>query len=267
MPGTAKVKDVLRRASFALQDIDPQFSGHPERHMVDALNDAQSAIYTYIPLACSRIDAIKLKPGVLQSIESIAPGDCKPSDGSTPAVPIIGSLLLGVECNMGSAGTVPGRAIRAIVDGRELLDSINPYWSSEFGTEVVHFLFDPSKPRNFYAIPGAPPTTPVWVRAAFVASPLAIPNTGTPGSELYADAGASTTTITVHDDHISDLVNYVCARMLMRLSRAAAGTGLTWQDYEQLFVSSVNAKSVAVMGYNPNLKKLPFSPAMPGGAS
>jgi hypothetical protein len=267
MPGTITVKEVIRRISGLMQDNNPQFARMKETEIVDFLNDAQRAIYKFLPAACSRIDAVKLVPGTLQTIETIAAASCKPGDGSTPAVPVIGALLLEVLCNMGTTGTIPGKSVRVMTEGRELLDAFNPNWHTEYGTEVVSYIFDPRMPRHFHVTPGAHPTAPVWVRVAYVAEPLLIPNTGTVGAELYADAGSSTTTISVHDEHIDDLVNYTCARLLMKNAQYSAATGMSAEAYGGLFTGSINAKSIAIMGYSPNLKHLPFAPSPMGAAS
>lgn len=267
MPGTIKVREVLRRVSVLLQDIDPQYTRHGETELVDALNDAQRAIYTYLPSACSRIDAVKLAPGTMQTIESIAAANCKPGDGSTPAVPVIGSLFLGLICNMGADGLTVGRAIRPIPDGRETLDALSPNWHAEAATAVTGYVFDPATPRHFHVTPGAHASTAVWVRMAWVAEPLLIPNTGTPGAETYLASGGSTVTITVHDEHVPDLVNYVCARALMKNAQYGAATGMSAEAFAGLFTGSLNAKATAIMGYNPNLKKLPFAPTPVGAAS
>lgn len=267
MPGTIKVKEVIRRISTLMQDSNPQFARMKEVEIVDYLNDAQRAIYTYLPAACSRLDAIKLAPGTLQSIESIPAANCKPGDGSTPATPVIGSLLLDVICNMGSAGTAPGKAVRPLTEGRELLDAFDPTWHTKTGTEAVNYLFDPRMPRHFHVTPGADAVTPIWVRVAYVAQPLLIPNTGTAGAELYANSGSNTTAISVHDEHVADLVNYCCARLLMKNAQYSAATGMSAEAYGTLFTSSINAKSVAIMNYNPNLKHLPFAPSPMGAAS
>lgn len=267
MPGTITVKEVVRRISALLQDNNPQFTRMPEREIVDFLNDAQRAIFTYLPAACSRIDAIKLVPGTLQSIESIPAANCKPGDGTTPAAPVIGSMLLDVLCNMGATGTTPGKAIRPLTGGRESLDAFNPNWHTEVDTAVSNFLFDPRMPRHFHVTPGVHPTTAVWVRVAMVAQPLPIPNTGSPGSELYGQAGSNTTTITVHDEHVADLVNYTCGRLLMKNAQYGAATGMSVEAFATLFTASINAKAVALMGYNPNLTRLPFAPTPAGAAS
>lgn len=265
MAGTILVQDAIWRISGLLQDVSPQFTRWPETEIVNWLNDAHLAITKFLPAACSRIDAIKLKAGTLQSVESIAAADCKPGDGSTPAVPILGTQLLDVLCNMGADGLTPGNSIRLLADGREVLDSQKPNWHTIVGTAVANFMFDPRTPRYFHISPGASASPAMWVRAAYTAQPIAIPNTGTPGAELYLHGGVSTTKISIADEHIDDLVNYVCARAFMK--NAQFGNLPNASAYTALFTGSLNAKVTALTGNNPNLQRLPFAPEPIGAAS
>lgn len=264
---TIKVREALRRCSVLLMDISPQFVRYEERWMVDALNDAQAAIHSYIPSGCTRIDAVKLRPGTLQSIESIAAADCIPGDGSTPVAAIAGTMLNDVLCNMGSAGTQPGRSVRLIPDGRESLDGLDPLWRENRSTEIRSFVFDPRAPRHFEVNPAVHATKPVWVRMSYVAQPAQIANTAAKGSEAYLAEGASTTLLSVADSHIDDLVYYVCARMLMMNSQFTGSNGATAATFIKLFTDSINAKSMLLLGYNPNLKHLPFAPEPIGRAA
>lgn len=264
MAGTITVREVLRQASVLLQDSDPQFTRHIETELVDWLNDAQRAIYKFLPAACSRIDAIKLVPGTLQSISAIPAASCKPGDGSVLDQPVIGAVLLDVICNMGSDGLTQGRSIRPITDGRETLDALNRDWQKERGSVLKSFLYDPRTPRYFHVTPGVADMTDVWVRLAYVAMPLPIANTGTPAVPVYHTAGADTTKISVHDEHSDDLVNYICARALMKNAQYASSTNAA--GFAAMFTGSINAKAQAIMGYNPNLKHLPFAPSPIGAA-
>lgn len=225
---TVLVKDVLSRASNLLLDAAPQFHRHPQ--------------------------PIKLKPGTKQSIASIAAADCKPGDGSNPTAPVIGTQLLSLVRNMGAAGTTPGRAIR--VQPRDALDTQDPDWHTKTGTVVRGFIADPATPHEFYVTPGVPAAgTTVWVEASYTAQPLRIP---------YADYSASNVTITIADEFIDDLVNYIVARANMK--------PVEWVDaakavaFASMFTSSLNAKVEALTGHNPNLKFLPFAPAPIGAA-
>lgn len=266
MAGTILVKDAIWRISTLLQDVSPQFARWPEKEIVNWLNDAHLAITKFLPAASSRVDAIKLAPGTRQSIEAITAANCKPGDGSTPAATILGTQVLDVIRNMGADGLTPGNAIRLLTDGREVMDSQNPGWHAITGTAVSGYMYDPRMPRYFYVTPGVPATPDKWAEVAFTAQPIAIPNTGTAGSELYLVSGNSTTKISVNDEHIDDLVNYSCARAFMKNASFAAN-GPAAANYTSLFTGSLNAKVMALTGNNPNLQRLPFAPEPIGAAS
>lgn len=251
MAATTKVKDVVRRISVLMQDTSPQYQRWPEHEIINWLNDGQVAIAKFLPLACSRVDAIKLAAGTRQSIAAIAVADCKPGDGSTPTAPIYGKQLLNPRRNMGADGLTPGSAIRVVE--RDVLDSQDPDWHTRTGSVVRSLVFDPQTPRYFYVSPGV--TGSVWAELAYTADPIAIPAGGAPGSELYLFAGASTATISVDDEFVDDLVNYVVARANMA-EKKWADKGAA-DKHSALFLGSLNAKVAAVMGANPNLTTLP----------
>jgi hypothetical protein len=267
MPGTITVREVLRRWSVLLQDSDPQFSRSAESEGIDWLNEAQSLLFTYLPVACSRIDTVRLIAGAFQQIESIPAADVKLFDGSVPTVPVIGTAVLDVMVNMGANGTTVGKAIRPLLDGRAAIDALNPSWHMQTdATEVQHFIFDPRFPRHFMVYPPVPATR-LWVRMSLVAQPAKVPNAGETGYASYAASGSNQLAISVHDEHMPDILNYMMARTLMKNAQYAASLGMTPDTFVQLFVGSINAKSMALMGVNPNLKALPLTPAMPGTAS
>ena len=256
MTGTVLVREVLWRASVVLNDSAPQFQRWNERELVDWLNDGQMAITKYLPAACSRIDSIKLRPGTLQSIETIAPADCKPGDGSTPSQPIKGIQFLRAICNTGADGATPGMAVRVVK--AEILDSQSPDWHSIAKTVVRSFVYDPLTPRYFHVTPGAHASTPVWLRVAYIAQPALIPNTGTTESPLYAREGSSALPIGISDEYVDDLVNYIVSRANMKDVEWADGNKA--QSFAALFMSSLNAKIAVITGTNPNLQQLPFAP-------
>lgn len=260
MASTVLVKEVLWRAAALLQDTAPQFQRQPEHELVDWLNDAQVAITKFLPAACSRIDAVKLKAGTLQSIEAIAAVDCKPGDGSTPAVPVYGTQVLDVLCNMGADGLTPGKAIR--LTERKVLDSQSPMWHTLTGSAVSSWMFDPRNPRYILVTPGVVGTQ--WVRMSFTAQPIKIANTGSAGSELYLYSGTNTTTISIADEHVDDLTDYIVARANMRETEWADTNKAT--AFAQKFLSSLNAKVAAITGNNPNLQQLPLAESPIGRA-
>ncbi len=261
MARTVTVREVLYRVSVLQQDLVPQFQRWPEAQTVMWLDDAQMAVWKFLPLSASRIDAIKLRAGTLQSIESIAPAECKAGYGSVPTTPIFGTQLLHLLNNMGVDGMTPGRAIR--LTSRELMDSQNADWHTVAKSVVDCFMFEPETPRHFLVTPGV--TGSLWVRAAYTAQPAKIPNTGTFGAPKYAWDGADNTLISIGDEHVDDLVNYVMARSWMRNSQNA-GDPQKVAQFSGLFLQSINSKVAAITGNNPNLKKLPFAPEPVGQA-
>lgn len=258
------VRSIFRQCSILLNDYSPQYTRHSEVEFVDWLNDAQRAIHTYLPAACSRVDSVRMVPGTLQSIASIPASYCKPGDGTVPVDPIAGSLLIDISCFMGADGMTEGLAIRNITDGRDVLDDISPSWRSSKALVPKNFIYDPRTPRNFLLHPGAHATTPVWVRMHYVAMPTPVADGGAPGSELYAHTGASTVIIGVPEEYSADIVNYICARALMKNAQYVNTTNA--MAFANLFMGAINAKAQAIAGYNPNLTSLPFAPTPIGAA-
>lgn len=262
MAATIKVKDLLYRVCVLLNDFDPQFVSWPEKELVNWLNDAQLIITTFAPPVCARVDAIKLKPGTKQSIEAIAAADCLPGDGSTPSATIYGKQFLRPIRNMGANGTTPGKAI--IVGDMRRMDANSPNWHTVTG-EIRQVFYDPQMPKVFYVSKGVPASPAVWIEIAHIAAPIAIPNTGSPGSELYLVDGASTATIGIDDECADALVNYIMARA--RLKDQAENKNTEAGTYAALFTAWLNAKSAILTGHNPNLKRLPMAPQPAAAAS
>lgn len=253
MASTALVKNVLWLIGVQLQDTEPQFAYWWERELVDWLNAGQDAIAKYLPSAVSRVDSIRLKPGTRQSIAVIQAADCKLLDGSSPTQPVYGKQLLNPRRNMGANGQTPGDAIRLVE--RDIKDSLQPGWHSETGSFVREMVYDAQTPREFYVSPGVPANRSVWMELAYTAAPFAIPNTALRGSEAYLVAGSSTQTITVDDEFVDDLVNYVCARAHLKETKFSDRN--KFGVHQSLFLSQLNAKAQAVTGNNPNLTVLP----------
>lgn len=251
MASTVLVKDVIWRIAVLLQDTAPQFQQWAEREIVHWINDAQVAITKYLPLACSRVDAIKLAAGTRQSINVIAAVDCIPGDGSTPAAPIHGTLFLNPRRNMGANGATPGRAIRMVE--RDTLDSQDPDWHTRTAAAVSSVIYDPQTPRYFYVTPGV--TGNVWIELAYAAKPVAIVNSAAPGSEAYLVGGASTATITIDDEFTEELVDYAVARAHLKDVTYAEPAKAAL--HTQRFLNSLNAKVAAVTGSDPNITVLP----------
>lgn len=258
---TYLVKDVLFRASNLLTDLLPtQFVRWTEKELVANLNDGQRAIAKYMPSACSRVDAVKLAPGTRQSLALIQPSGIVPSDGLLPANPVRGIQLLDIVRNMGSDGLTPGAAIRIVP--REVMDNIDPLWHRTSAAAIDHYTFDPRTPVFFYVTPAVPITGAVWIEIVYAANPEEIPYSGIP---TYGHAGSSTTTISIDDKFVDDLVNYIVARAFLKDSEVA-GNVQSAQLYTQLFTASLNAQVEILTGQNPNLSFLPFAAGMSSAA-
>lgn len=260
MTASLLVKDVLFRVSSQLNDVSPQFARWTERELVSYLNDAQKVIAKYMPFACSRVDAIKLSTGTKQSIEKILAANVIPGDGSA-ATTVYGNFLLRLVRNMGAAGQTPGSALR-IVD-QEILDTNDPDWHTRTGTPNT-YTFDPRTPKVFYVSPGVAANATVWVEAAYLANPLDIAAPAA-GQSLYGMNGASTTTISIDDKFIDDVVSYILARCYLKDATFASNSPLA-SSHVQMFVGSINAQVTALTGVNPNLQSLPLNPNVPAAA-
>lgn len=260
MAATILAREVLYRVSVQLLDAPSaatQFRRWSERELVAWLNDGQKVIAKYLPSACSRIDVIKLATGSRQSIETVQAADIKHGDGTTSATQR-GKVLLDVIRNMGGDGLTPGRAVRVV--SRDALDALSPSWHTESGSEIREFTYDIRTPKYFYVYPA--PSSQVWAEISWLVNPADVPySAGTMGMD-----GASTVTISIDDQFVDDLVNYILARGHMKDAEAAGNANLA-SAHVNLFVSSINSQAQVLTGVNPNLKTLPLAPHIPAAAS
>ena len=163
----------------------------------------------------------------------------------------------------------------------DTMDTMDPAWHTRIGNEVMSVIYDPLTPLNFYVYPapgvqnfvapaGIVPGSlgeeaayeaaymangPVWIEIAYAAKPTKIPSGGAPASEIYRFDDTNNERITVDDDYVEDLVNYVVARANMSENRHAEPAKA--QAFTQMFTASLNAKVAAVTGANPNITMLP----------
>jgi hypothetical protein len=241
--GLSLVRDVLRRASFYLQDLSPQFKRWAQADLVGMLNDGQRVITTFVPTTAARMDVIKLRPGTTQSIARIAAQDIKYGDGGTPAATTVGTNLMGVYRNMGADGLTPGRPI-TIAD-RGLMDAQGS-WHTHVGTFVRNFAMDPQFPTRFWVDPAPSVNFPVWVEVGYSAEPPLLGNN--------VDYAGDNTTIWLPDMYFPILVDYVVARANMidndYSDRSKA------QEFQQSFMQALSAIVQAQTGTNPNMQRL-----------
>lgn len=98
--------------------------------------------------------------------------------GSKQALPANRLRLLEIECNMGTGGATPGRAVT--LTERENLDQIDPNWrAGATSAEVKHYCYSDRDPKNFDVYPPQPAVSPGSVRAVMSALPTAMPSDGT----------------------------------------------------------------------------------------
>ena len=250
MASTLLVRDVLARVSILLQDTVPQFQRWPEAELVNWLNDAQDAIAKYLPAECSLTGAFKLGAGTRQLIEAIPIANFKPANGIAPTGITYGNRFLAPLRNMGADGLTAGRAIRMV--DRDILDSQDPDWHTRSGDRVASVMFDEMTPRVFWISPAAPGK---WIDIAFMAQPTRIPDGGDPGSPVYASDGSNTTTISVSDQNLEELIDYTVARANMKDTNYADASKVSF--HTQRFLGSINARVQVATGVNPNLRLLP----------
>jgi hypothetical protein len=260
LSSTVLAKDVLLRVSQQLLDAPDaarQFRRWSEQELLGWLNEGQRVIAKFLPASCSRLDALKLAAGTRQSLDSIAAADMKPADGSD-ALAVKGKQLLDVVRNMGADGLTPGRAIRVVQ--RDALDAIDPLWHTRTDSAISEYLYDPRNPKVFWVYPGV--TGAMWAEVSYLANPAEIPYEV---GSMRMD-GASTVLLSIDDQYVDDLENYMLARAHLKESEVASNAQLA-SSYVNIFVSSINAQAKAMTGTNPNLKFLPFAPEAPGAAS
>jgi hypothetical protein len=223
---TITVSSVLARCAVLLQD--PTNIRWPQAELLDWLNDGQREIALYKPNAFVKNQSKQLSAGTKQAL---------PADGVS---------LIDVVRNMGTNGTTPGNAIRAVA--REILDSQTPGWhASTAAAAAKHFVYSVLDPKNFYVYP---------------------PNDGTGHVEIiYVAAPADATllsVITLDDIFVTALVNYVMYRAYSKDAEFAANATAA-QAYYQAFQGNLAGKAGAEAGSNPNAALMPFNPNLPGG--
>lgn len=244
---TVLVKDVLFDASTLMLDASPQFKRWTQREMVGYLNEAQLIISRLMPVACTRVDVVKLKPGTRQRL-AFDKADVKRGDGKAQAIDVQGIQLIDMLRNMGDDGASPGRPVRIV--SQRALDLSAPDWHKSLGKEVREFVYAPKVPDLFMVYPGVPAAPrAVWIELEYTAIPDLL--------AVTADYGASTATISIGDEYAPDLKNYIVSRANMKeASYADPGKA---QSFAGLFTTSMNAKVETLTGVNPNLKRLPLA--------
>lgn len=219
---------MLARASVILQD--PTNIRWPQAELLDWLNDGQREVALYKPNVFVKNATQLLVTGTKQSL---------PADGVS---------LVDVVRNMGTNGTTPGGAIRAV--SREILDAQVSNWhSSTASATVKHFVYTPLDPKNYYVYPPQPTTNQGYVEVIYVAAPT--------------DA-TLVSTITIDDIYMTALLNYILFRAYTKDAEYANNAQLAAQYYTA-FQGALTGKAAAEAVSNPNQALMPFNPNLPGG--
>lgn len=224
--GTVTAKAIIDKAATQLIDIAGVRWTRAE--LLGWLNDGLRQIVVIQPNASNTVTAVKLVSGTRQTL---------PSDGW---------LLMGVNRNMGTTGTTPGRAVRLI--SRELLDGFNPNWHTDTAsTTVQNYLYDIQDQTAFWVYPPSPGTNYIEINY----------------SKQPVDLTSETQVIPIFDVYQQSLLDYMLYRACSKDAEYAPGLQLA-QGYLQTFIAGVQGKEDAENKNNPIHELLPRNPAVPG---
>jgi len=160
-------KTIIDRASKLL--LDDTAVRWTTTELLDWLNAGQNETVLLKPDSHVTVVEYKLVPGTLQSLPD-GSANFKDSGDATVAS---GIVLLDIVRNMGTDGTVPGKAIH-IID-RELLDALNPDWHSVTAdAEVIHYMSDNKAPKIFYVYPPQPASSMGYVEVMYSSKPTPV---------------------------------------------------------------------------------------------
>lgn len=226
--GTILAQTILDSASTLLQDTGKV--RWLEAEMLGYLNEGQREAVLIKPSAYVKAVAVQTVAGSKQEL---------PSDGVA---------LIDVVRNMGTNGTTPGRAIRAI--SRQLLDNINPDWHTTGAAAVTkHFVHNANAPKVWYAYPPQPASDRGQVEVIYSASPPAV--------------AAVTDPITLDDVYATPLGYYVLYRCYNR-DADYAGNAQEAARYYSLFMGLLGAKKAGEAETAPAQATAPRDPMNPG---
>lgn len=227
--GTVTAGAIIDKAAKQLTDIAGVRWTRAE--LLAWLNDGQRQIVLIQPNATNTVAAVQLAAGARQLI---------PTDGW---------LLLGINCNMGTNGTTPGRAVRLI--SRELLDNFDPDWRTAAPSAVTkNYLYDIQDQLAFHVYP---------------------PSTGTNFLQInYSKQPSNLTTesqtIEIFDVYQGALLDYMMYRACAKDAEYAPGVALS-RTYAEAFAAAVGGKETAELKNTPTLELLPRNPSLPGSES
>lgn len=209
---------VLNRVSEITQDTAN--ATWTAAQLIEWLNDAIRTLVLVRPDASAITSSMQLASGTRQTL---AAGELR---------------VIRVTRNMGVAGTTPGRAIRlgSIPD----IDAFNPDWHTATTDVVVReYMFDESRPDEFWVTPPVPASPAVFVEAVRAVLPTAM-----------AAAGE---TLPVDDIYAPALIEWCCYRAFSRDSERTPN----WQRAGRHFAAFFNllqVKMKADMAIDPRVR-------------
>lgn len=211
---TVTAQSIVDRVELLLQDTTNVRWTVPE--LLSWLNDGQREVVIYRPDAASVVANMPLVAGTRQNI------------------PSAGHQLLDVVRNMGAGGSTPGRAIRKVPQNQ--LDATVPNWhsASQVG-EILHYVYDPRVPRQFYVYPPANGSTQIEIK--YAASP--------------ADVAAVGNTITIDDIYQNALIDYIMYRAYSKDFELTGNMERANRHY-QAFTAALGVKSATDAATQPN---------------
>lgn len=202
-----KASSIIERAARTLVDV--QNIRWTKAELVDYINDGMLAIAEANPDASSVTMRLLLAPGTLQSIPTAA----RPQWHDPPACtqPIQnGVRFQRVIRNLYSTNEAPGRVVR--LSNIAVLDMNDPDWHEPQGPAIdgqaIELAFaDPNDKYGFYVYPAVPPAATVKVSVAYAAVPEPI---------AEGQLGPGEPELTIGDEYIGAMTEYVCHRMLAK---------------------------------------------------
>lgn len=188
------------------------------------LSDGQRQAATIRPDIFSKVAVVALVAGTRQLL---------PADGVS---------LLGVNRNMGTAGTTPRRAVTLIK--RDLIDAFRPTWHAATRTlDIKNYLYDPLDPLAYQVYP--PSNAAGRVEINYLYSPAMITTVGQ--------------NLEIPDAYAPALMDYVLFRAHQKDAESAAGAQ-TAKMYFETFVQAMTASLSAKTDVNPNNAMAGFKP-------
>lgn len=228
--GTITAKKIIDKAVLQLSDLNATRWTRAE--LLEWINDAQRTIVMVAPNSSNYTTVVQLQAGTRQNI---------PSDGW---------VLLDIYRNMGSTGTIPGRAIRLV--SKELLDGFNPDWHSDTATSAVkNYVYDIQDQTAYWVYPPNDGTGRIQINYARLPIPCA----------------TETDVIYVNDILQTPILDYVLYRAISKDAEYAGGAELA-AGYLNAFQTALGQKASAETTNNPNQTLSPTrDPNTPGAES